>query len=66
MSNVVKIVNDDVGVDEALDDVKALGLTEVFIVGTSSTGGIMTRSSRMDRKTALWLLEVAKTWVIGD
>lgn len=65
-SNVVKIVNDDVGVDEALDDVKALGLTEVFIVGTNSTGDIMTRSSRMDRKTALWLLEVAKTWVIGD
>ena len=66
MSNIVKMFNDAPSVDEALDDAKRLGLTEVLIVGTNSIGNVVTRSSRMDRKSALWLLEVAKVWVIGD
>ena len=42
-------------------------LQDVLIVGYDGEGELIVRSSRMDRKDALWLAELLRNWAIsGD
>ena len=43
--------------DQALDSAKNLNQTDVIIIGYDEDGDFFVRSSRMDRKDALWLTE---------
>lgn len=50
--------------DQALDSAKSLNLVDVMIIGYDTDGDFVLRSSRMDRKDALWLSELAKMWAM--
>ena len=39
-------------------------LQDVLIVGYDGTGELVVRSSRMDRKDALWLAEMLRDWAL--
>lgn len=39
-------------------------LQDVLIVGYDGNGELLVRSSRMDRKDALWLSELLRNWAI--
>ena len=39
-------------------------LQDVLIVGYDGTGELVVRSSRMDRKDALWLSEMLRDWAL--
>jgi hypothetical protein len=49
-------------VNQALDSARTLDLAEVLIIGVDNDGHLAVRSSRMDRRDALWLLEMAKDY----
>jgi hypothetical protein len=53
---------------QALDSAKQLAenenLQDVLIIGYNGEGKLAIRSSKMDRKSALWLLETAKGHVL--
>lgn len=51
-------------VDQALESAKQLGMTDVLILGYDSGGELCVRSSKMERKDALWLLEEAKLYAM--
>lgn len=55
-------------VEQAIDSTKqtAPELSDVLIVGYYEGGGLFVRSSRMDRKDALWLAECLKRHAMGD
>jgi len=55
-------------VGQALDSASAMreSLTEVLIVGFDTDGDLYVRSSRMDRKDALWLSELLRQYATGD
>jgi hypothetical protein len=40
-------------------------LQDVLIVGYDGNGELLVRSSRMDRKDALWLAELLRNWAIN-
>lgn len=50
--------------EQALDSAKLLGMSEVLVIGYSSDGRFVTRSSRMSRKDALWLIELARCYTL--
>lgn len=69
MSTVHKFpVSSTMTPEQALDSAKAVGYTEVLVVGYDDEGALVFRSSRMDRKDALWLAERMKAWALdgGD
>ena len=39
-------------------------LTDVLVVGYDADGELLVRSSRMDRKDALWLSEALRKWAL--
>lgn len=48
----------------AMDFVDNDNLQDVLIVGYDGDGELVVRSSRMDRKDALWLAELLRNWAI--
>jgi len=48
--------------EQAIESAKSLNLVDVMIIGYDQEGDFVLRSSRMDRKDALWLAELAKKW----
>lgn len=48
----------------ALDLAAADDLTEALVVGYDASGELLVRSSKMDRKDALWLTEQLKHYVL--
>ena len=52
--------------EQALASVAMTELTDVLIVGYDVDGDLYVRSSRMDRKDALWLAEMLKRWALGE
>lgn len=40
-------------------------LQDVLIIGYDADGDLVIRSSRMDRKDALWMVEKARDWVLS-
>lgn len=61
-------VSDTMTPELAIESAKAVGYTEVLIVGYDADGALVFRSSRMSRKDALWLCEKMKAWALdgGD
>lgn len=55
-------------VGQALDSANGMRelLTDVLIVGYDTGGALYVRSSRMDRKDALWLAEQLKKYALGE
>lgn len=51
-------------VDQALDSARQCGLGDVLIVGATEDGHLITRSSRMTRAEALWLIEQARRFTL--
>ena len=49
----------------ALDLANANMLSDVLALAIDTDGDLVVRSSRMDRKTALWLVELARQYVLG-
>ena len=41
-------------------------LQDVLVAGYDGDGGLLVRSSRMDRKDALWLSEQLRRYALGD
>lgn len=65
-NNVIKLGGSvHFSVEQALDDAKMLGLTEVVVLGTDSDGRLVTRSSSMSRAEALYLCERGKFHAMG-
>lgn len=52
-------------VDQALDDVKQMQLTDVLILGYDEDDALIVRSSRMTRAEALFLIELGKMHTMG-
>ena len=52
--------------EQALASVAMTELTDVLIVGYDVDGDLYVRSSRMDRKDALWMAEMLKRWALGE
>ena len=48
----------------AMEFSDADNLQDVLIVGYDGEGHLMVRSSRMDRKDALWLAEMLRDWAL--
>lgn len=48
----------------ALEFAKADDLKDVLVIGHDAEGFIIIRSSRMDRKTALWSVKEAEDYVL--
>ena len=48
----------------AMEFVDNYNLQDVLIVGYDGTGELVVRSSRMDRKDALWLSEMLRDWAL--
>lgn len=65
-----KIINfpasTNLNVDQALASALQLNMTDVLIIGYGDDGLLKIRSSKMDRKNALWLIESAKREVFSD
>jgi len=53
-------------VEQALASVVGEALTDVLVVGYDEDGDLYVRSSRMDRKDALWMAEMLKRWALGE
>jgi hypothetical protein len=53
-------------VDQALDDVKQMQLTDVLILGYDEDDALIVRSSRMTRAEALFLIELGKIHTMGS
>lgn len=51
-------------VDQALDSAKQRGPKDVVVVGVTEDGDLITRSSRMTRAEALWIIEQARRWLL--
>ena len=49
----------------AMDFADNDNLQDVLIVGYDGNGELVVRSSRMDRKDALWLAELLRNWAIN-
>ena len=47
-------------VEQALSSALQLDLSDVLIIGYGDDGKLKIRSSKMDRKNALWLIESVK------
>jgi len=52
--------------EQALNSALQANLDEVLIIGTDQDGKHFTRSSKMDRKSALWLIKWAERWITDD
>lgn len=50
----------------ALDFAKNDNMQDVLVVGYDGDGALIVRSSRMDRKDALWLSEQLRKYALGD
>jgi len=65
-----KIINfpasTSLNVDQALASAAQLNMTDVLIIGYVGNGLLKIRSSKMDRKNALWLIESAKREIFSD
>lgn len=59
-------VSTNLSVDQALANAAQLNMTDVLIIGYGEDGLLKIRSSKMDRKNALWLIESAKREVLSD
>jgi hypothetical protein len=66
--NVVNLFEPDVSVGEVLTAVAGKGLESVLVLGEMADGNMYVASSGgVSRKDALWLIEMAKVFVIlGD
>jgi hypothetical protein len=65
MSNVTSLpATTTFTVEQALASAGQLNLSDVMVIGYEDSE-LVVRSSRMDRKDALWLLEVARLWVLS-
>ena len=51
---------------QAINSALQMELTDVLIVGYDTDGDLYVRSSRMDRKDALWMAEMLKRWALGE
>lgn len=49
----------------AMEFVENDNLQDVLIVGYDGDGELVIRSSRMDRKDALWLSELLRNWALN-
>lgn len=49
----------------AMEFVENDNLQDVLIVGYDGDGELLIRSSRMDRKDALWLSELLRNWALN-
>lgn len=52
-------------VAQALDSAKQADLSDVLICGYDNQGCLFVRSSRMDRKDALWIAEQLKIYAMN-
>lgn len=52
--------------EQAIASAASLSMTEVLVIGYDEEERLVVRSSRMDRASALWLVEQARRWVLGD
>jgi len=54
---------------QALDSAKKMAesdnLADVLILGYDAEGCLITRSSKMDKQGALWMIEQAKIWLLN-
>lgn len=50
----------------ALEFANNNNLQDVLVVGYAGDGSLVLRSSRMDRKDALWLSEQLRKYALGD
>ena len=50
----------------ALEFAKNDNMQDVLVVGYDGDGNLIVRSSRMDRKDALWLSECLRKYALGD
>lgn len=41
-------------------------MADVLVIGYDRDGDLVIRSSRMDRKDALWLCEMARAWALNE
>jgi len=53
-------------VDQALESAKQLDLESVLILGYDDDGQLAIRSSRIERKDALWMIESAKEFILKE
>lgn len=71
MKNVVAFPATDTMTPEqallsALEFAKNDNMQDVLVVGYDGDGELIVRSSRMDRKDALWLSEHLRKYALGD
>jgi hypothetical protein len=52
--------------EQALNSALQSDLGEVLIIGIDQDGNHFARSSKMDRKSALWLVKWAESWITND
>ncbi len=68
MNNVIGLpASTTMTVQQALDSTKEMAarLTDVLIVAYDDDGDLFVRSSRMDRKDALWMSEMLRLYALG-
>ena len=53
-------------VEQALESARSLDMADVLVIGYDRDGDLVIRSSRMDRKDALWLCEMARAWALNE
>lgn len=58
--------HDRMTVDQAIGSARDTGMTECIVVGYGEGGGLVVRSSGMTRRDALWILEQAKRYTLGE
>lgn len=65
MSNVVHLPSSAAfTVEQALDNSKTKDLKEVVVLGIDQNGDLFMNTSRMSRKDALWIMEIARLWTL--
>lgn len=52
-------------VEQALESAKDAGICSVLVIGESEEGTLITRSSKLTRAEALWLVELARDNILG-
>lgn len=52
--------------DQALESARQLSLESVLILGYDEDGELVIRSSKLERKDALWIIESAKPHIMGE
>ena len=70
MTNIRDLpVSNNFSVIQALDSAKkeaeSGNLQDVIVIGYDATGCLISRSSKMDRKSALWMIEMARAYILN-